>query len=138
MCDRVQESKLDTRLKNFYLIYETYAMVRTKRWASGVQTVFRGYHASLFHELYYWFWTIWLFSLVLSVLTVHSVARKSSIICYSRSLNFSLQFRLWVRKKFIASKVSKISGKILSCNQRHRTQSKCIVAVTVVSNISTL
>lgn len=25
MCDRAQESKLDTRLKNFYLIYEIYA-----------------------------------------------------------------------------------------------------------------
>lgn len=37
-------------------------------------------HASLFHELYYWFRTIWLFSLTLSVLTIHSVARKSSIV----------------------------------------------------------
>lgn len=30
MYDCVQESKLDIRLTNFYLIYETYAMVRTK------------------------------------------------------------------------------------------------------------
>lgn len=75
---------------------------------------------------------------LLSVLTVHSVARKSSIVCYSRLLNFSLQFRLWVRKKVILTKVSKMSGKISSCNQRHCTQSKCIVAVYCRSNISTL
>lgn len=105
-------------------------------------------HASLFHELYYWLLNNWLFSLARSVLTIHSVARKSKdIVCYSRLLNLSLQSRLWVHKRSplkLLLRLVNASKKWLK-TLTHTRQCRTIIllirndiVVTVVSNNGTL
>lgn len=97
--------KLGTQEKfsnNFCLIYETISNGKNKGELVECRLCLEDTicHASLFHELYYWLLNNWLFSLARSVLTIHSVARKSKdIVCYSRLLNFSLQSRLRVCKR---------------------------------------
>lgn len=66
-----------------------------------------------------------IFSCPISVLTVHSVARKSSIVCdYSRSLNFLLQSHPWWQRSLVSSsEVKKTSDKkwkenLSNCNHR--------------------
>lgn len=87
---------------NFCLIYETIFNGKNKGELVECRLCLEDTicHASLFHELYYWLLNNWLFSLARSVLTIHSVARKSKdIVCYSRLLNLSLQSRLRIHKR---------------------------------------
>lgn len=79
---RIKNLKLDTLWKNFLFNLRDICNSKNKGELVECRLCLEDTicHASLFHELY-WLWTIWLFSLALyRCWTIHSVARKSSIV----------------------------------------------------------
>lgn len=103
LCDCTQELKLDTLTKNFYLIYETKngknkgELVECRLCLEDTIRNVPAYFANIDYK------DPIIFSCPIDVDDIYSVARKSTIVCYSRLLNFPLQSRLRFRKEACCS-----------------------------------